>query len=68
MSICVDVWVKYLFLLLVDYDVNFTSTDDKVCERNFVGDFIVLIPSNNRIFNYAPVDAAAYEPYCIMIA
>ena len=49
------------------YDVKFSSPDDKVCECNFVGNVLVLIPGNNGSRNQAPVDDAVDGPGGILI-
>ena len=55
------------FSLLGVEDTMFSSSDDKVCEWNFVGDVLVLIPVNNVSCNQVPVEEAGVDPYGILI-
>ena len=47
--------------------VKFSSPYDKVCEWNFVGDVLVIIPGNNGSRTQAPGDEALYDPDGIFI-
>ena len=48
-------------------DVNFISLDDKVCEFNFLGYVIVLVPGKNGSCTKAPVDEVVDDPDEILI-
>ena len=48
-------------------DVKFSSPYEKVCECNFVVDFIIVVPVNNRRRDKVPVDKVVDEPYGILI-
>ena len=67
MRICVGVWVQYLFLLPVVYDVKFSPPDDKVCKRNGLGYVIIFVPRKNGSCTKAPVGEAENYPYGLLI-
>ena len=48
-------------------DVKFAPPDDRVCEWNGVGYFLVFVPSNNGSCNKAPVDEVVNDPDGVLI-
>ena len=65
--ICVGTWVQLNFTLLGVDDVKFLSPNYKVYECNDVRDVLVVVSSNNRIYNKALVDEEVNDPGGVLI-
>ena len=66
-GILVGAWVQCLYHFLGVDDINFESPDDNICEWNCVGDVIMIILGNTRIYTQAPVAELGDEPDGILI-